>query len=81
MAVNPIAGHGAVVSGNLGRTGARMPGLESGAPGRSLSAERLEAPGGPEPEDRRQTRISQWVRAQEDAIARRVRALARSHAK
>jgi hypothetical protein len=56
------------------------PGLENGAPGRPLSAECLEALSGPEPEDGRQTEIIQWVRAQEDATVRRIRALARRHA-
>ena len=55
------------------------PGLESGAPGRPLPAECLETLSGPEPENGRQTETIQWVRAQEDATARRIRALARRH--
>jgi hypothetical protein len=56
------------------------PGLEGGAPGRPLPAECLESLSGPEPEDGRQTMVSQWGRVQEDVTARRIRALARRHA-
>jgi hypothetical protein len=70
-----------VVSGSLAGREARMsPGLEGGAAGRPLPAECLETLSGPEPEDGSQTGIIQWVRAQEDATARRTRALARRHA-